>query len=80
MVASKQSTFVRSALISGQVTQAQIDQAIQNLRETGGLGALPAVEVGDELLADELTRMKVLTVYQCSNCVRARRSCSLALT
>ncbi len=58
------STFVRSAIVSGQVTQDQIDQALANLRETGGLSALPAVEVGDEMLADELTRMGVLTIYQ----------------
>jgi len=64
VVNSKQSTFVRSALLSGQVSQVQIDQAIHRVRETGGLSALPAVEVGDELIADELTEMGILTGYQ----------------
>lgn len=64
VVVSKQSTFVRSALLSGQVSQEQIDQAVDRVRETGGLSALPAVEVGDERIADELTRMGVLTAYQ----------------
>ena len=64
VVNSKQSTFVRSALLSGQVSQDQIDQAIHRVRETGGLSALPAVEVGDELIADELTEMGILTGYQ----------------
>ncbi|MDG2383601.1 MAG: serine/threonine-protein kinase [Pirellulaceae bacterium] len=64
MVVSKQSPFVRSALLSGQVSQAQVDDAINRVRESGGLSALPAVEVGDERLADELTKMGILTPYQ----------------
>ena len=64
MVVSKQSPFVRSALLSGQVSQAQIDDAINRVRESGGLSALPAVEVGDERLADELTKTGILTPYQ----------------
>lgn len=66
MVVSKQSPFVRSALLSGQVSQAQIDAAIDRVREAGGLSALPAVEVGDERMADELTEMGILTPYQAS--------------
>jgi serine/threonine protein kinase len=60
----KQSQFVRSALISGIVTQQQIDEAVDAIRSRGGLGALPLVEVGDELLAKQLTAMEYLTSYQ----------------
>jgi serine/threonine protein kinase len=76
-VTGKPSTFVRSALASGLVTQDQIDQARQSLRAAGGLGALPAVGVGDDLLAAQLTEMKLLTPYQCQQLKAGRTKLSL---
>jgi serine/threonine protein kinase len=76
-VTGKPSTFVRSALASGLVTQDQIDQAREHLRSAGGLGALPAVGVGDDRLAAQLTAMNLLTTYQCQQLKAGRTKLSL---
>ncbi len=64
MSSPKQSTFVRSALVSGLVSQLQIEQAVARLRAGGGLDALPAVGVGEDRLAAMLVEMGVITAYQ----------------
>jgi eukaryotic-like serine/threonine-protein kinase len=74
---AKQSTFVRSALLSGLVTQDQIDLARRQLRSAGGLDALPAVGVGDDRLATQLTEMQLLTPYQCQQLKQGRTKLSL---
>lgn len=76
MITSK-STFVRSALLSGQVSQHQIDLAVEQLRQRGGLDALPAVEVGDELLAAQLVKLGVLTNYQAQQLKQGRTKLNL---
>lgn len=76
MITSK-STFVRSALLSGQVSQHQIDLAVEQLRQRGGLDALPAVEVGDELLAAQLVKLGVLTHYQAQQLKQGRTKLNL---
>jgi serine/threonine protein kinase len=76
-VTGKPSTFVRAALASGLVTQEQIDEARQHLRSAGGLGALPAVSVGDDRLAAQLTAMNVLTTYQCQQLKAGRTKLTL---
>lgn len=58
------SRFVQSALLSGLVSQQQIDDVYAAIRDKGGLGALPAVEIGDELLARELLEQNLVTSYQ----------------
>ena len=55
---------MQSALLSGLISQQQIDEAYVAIRNKGGLGALPAVEIGDELLARELIERKHVTGYQ----------------
>ena len=64
MAPRERSILIRSALASKQVTQSQIDEAIEALRAEGGLSSLPAVEVGDERLAEKLVAMEYLTKYQ----------------
>ena len=64
MANHSKSRLVQSALLSGLVTQQQIDEAYVAIRSKGGLGALPAVEIGDELLARELIERKHVTGYQ----------------
>ncbi|MCA9212053.1 MAG: serine/threonine protein kinase [Planctomycetales bacterium] len=60
----KKSRLAQSALLSGLVSQQQIDHAYAAIRSKGGLGALPAVEIGDELLARELVEQEIVTDYQ----------------
>ena len=74
---SSSSTFVRSALLSGQVTQGQIDQALEQLRQRGGLDALPAVEVGDERLAEQMVELGFLTTYQAEQLKQGRTKLNL---
>ncbi len=72
-----QSRFIRAALRSGQVTQAQIDHASDQLRQEGGPAALPAVEAGDRLLAEQLVRDRVLTAYQADQLQQGRTKLNL---
>ncbi len=76
MITSK-STFVRSALLSGQVTQRQIDLAVEQLRQRGGLDALPAVEVGEERLAEQMVQLGFLTHYQAQQLKQGRTKLNL---
>ncbi len=64
MAASIRSKFRHSALLSGLVTQQQIDQAVSNL--LGLPLPLPegAADVDDVSLGSELVRTGILTVYQ----------------
>ena len=64
MPGQNKSRLAQSALLSGLVSQQQIDDAYSAIRSKGGLGALPAVEIGDELLARELIEQKRVTEYQ----------------
>ena len=59
VVAKTRSKFVRLALLSGLVSQDQIDLAINAVRSDGGRGALPAVAVGDEALARKMVEMEL---------------------
>ena len=77
LVITSKSTFVRSALLSGQVSQHQIDLALEQLRQRGGLDALPAVEVGDELLATQLVKLGILTNYQAQQLKQGRTKLNL---
>jgi serine/threonine protein kinase len=74
---AKQSVFVRSAILSGLVTQDQIDLARESLRAFGGLDSLPAVGVGDDRLAAQLTEMGILTLYQCQQLKAGRTKLNL---
>ncbi|MCA9197135.1 MAG: serine/threonine protein kinase [Planctomycetales bacterium] len=69
--------FVRSCLTSGLVTQEQLDEAARAVRSEDGLAALPAVEVGEELLAKKLVAQKVLTQYQAEQLKSGRTKLSL---
>lgn len=57
------SMFRNSALLSGLVTQDQVDEAIAHLRSSGSLSAT-AVELDDSLLAARLVEKGILTPYQ----------------
>jgi hypothetical protein len=73
----KHSTFVRSALLSGLVSQQHLDQAIEKLRAQGGLDALPAVGVSEERIAAQLVDMELLTAYQCQQLKAGRTKLNL---
>ena len=62
MNSSKPSSFIRTAIQSGLVSQPQIESALETLRANGGLDALPAVGVGEERLASLLIDQGVITV------------------
>ena len=63
MSASSRSMFVKYALLSGLVSQEQLDAAQAAVRQAAG-AAGPLVEVGDGELASELIDKGILTPYQ----------------
>jgi serine/threonine protein kinase len=64
VITLKQTLFVRSAVSSGLVSQRQIEQALETLRASGGLDALPAVSFSEERLGLTLVELGMLTQYQ----------------
>ncbi len=65
-MAPKRSTFSSAAILSGIVTQEQIDAALEALATQGGRApaTTATVEISDDQLADQLVQMGVLTSYQ----------------
>jgi len=58
------SVFRNLALLSGLVSQQQLDEAVASLQADGGNDRPALVEVDDALLSARLVEMGVLTVYQ----------------
>jgi eukaryotic-like serine/threonine-protein kinase len=77
MATATRSTFRNSALLSGLVTQDQLEQAVL----TAGVGAeaasASAAEVDDTLLANRLVEMSILTSYQAAQIKAGRTKFSL---
>ena len=72
MATSTRSVFRTSALLSGLVSQEQIDRAVAVIRATsGGLGA--GSEVDDEQLSAKLVELEAITSYQAEQ-LRAGRT------
>ncbi|MCO6455455.1 MAG: serine/threonine protein kinase [Pirellulaceae bacterium] len=67
------SVFRNSALVSGLVTPAQLEQAETEVRRIAGGPPTPAVEISDSLLSAQLVAMGVLTSYQADQ-LRAGRT------
>jgi serine/threonine protein kinase len=72
-MASTRSVFRNSALLSGLVTQEQIDQAVATAGLVAGGSPAPMVEVDDATLAQRLVEMDVLTAYQATQ-IKAGRT------
>ncbi len=74
MAKTTQSVFRNSALLSGLVTQEELDRADEALRGE----ALPtSAEVGDRELADKLVEMSVITGYQADQLMTGRTKFNL---
>jgi serine/threonine protein kinase len=69
--------FRTTALASGLVTEAQIEDAISAIRHPPGGPSLPDVIIDDALLAAMLVEMGVLTAYQADQLKSGRRKLSL---
>jgi serine/threonine protein kinase len=63
-MAATRSMFRNSALLSGLVTQEQLDQAVAWLAAGAGVPPAPLVELDEDALAARLVEMGVLTSYQ----------------
>jgi len=63
-VAPKKSTFASAAIVSGIVSQEQIDAALAALAAKAGGAQITATDVDDDQLAEQLVEMGVLTGYQ----------------
>lgn len=61
---SKRSVFRETALLSGLVTQEQLDEAISGIRSSSPDLAAPDQEIPDDLLADHLVQYGIVTTYQ----------------
>ena len=61
---SSRSVFRNSALLSGLVSQEQIDQAVAIIRETAEVPLPAMVEIDDETLSLKLAELGMLTMYQ----------------
>ena len=70
-----QSVFRSAALLSGQVTQEQLDCADAAVR--AAVGGSPTAEVTDQQLADKLFEMEVITRYQADQMLEGRNKLNL---
>jgi serine/threonine protein kinase len=77
MATATRSTFRNSALLSGLVTQDQLEQAVLTAGVGAEVGAAPAAEVDDTLLATRLVEMSILTTYQAAQIKAGRTKFSL---
>ncbi len=73
MGSSNRSVFRSSALVSGLVSQSQLEQAESAVRRRSAGPPVPVVQVSDELLSSALVEMGVLTSYQADQ-LRAGRT------
>jgi serine/threonine protein kinase len=71
------SMFRNSALLSGLVTQEQIDEALATAGTGPGSSPAPMVEVDDAALAQRLVEMGVLTAYQAAKIKEGRTKFTL---
>jgi serine/threonine protein kinase len=76
-VTGDDSKFRTTALASGLVTEAQIEDAFSAIRHPPGGPSLPDVVIDDLLLAAMLVEMGVLTAYQADQLKSGRRKLSL---
>jgi serine/threonine protein kinase len=76
-MATTRSMFRNSALLSGLVTQEQIDEAIATAGTGPGGSPAPMVEVDDASLAQRLVEMGVLTSYQSAKIKEGRTKFTL---
>jgi serine/threonine protein kinase len=75
--ATNRSLFRRSALVSGLVTQEQIDQAIAEIQETAVKAWDSPEDIGDKELAARLVEMGLLTTYQANQLKSGRTKLTL---
>lgn len=61
---SRKSVFRNAALISGLITQEQMDQAIAAVHDQTAGPPVPLVEIDEKQLAQQLIEMELLTPYQ----------------
>ena len=77
MVNSQQSVFRHSVLLSGLITQDQLDRVLQALCRAPGGPAASLVEVSDDQLAARLVELQLLTAYQVDQLRAGRRKLNL---
>jgi serine/threonine protein kinase len=73
----KRSIFCSSAIASGLVTQADLDEAAESVRRSSDGPPAPLVEIGDELLAQALVGQEKLTDYQAKQLLAGRTKLTL---
>jgi len=77
MATATRSTFRNSALLSGLVTQEQLEQAVLTAGVGGEATEATAEGVEDSLLASRLVEMSILTTYQAAQIKAGRTKFSL---
>ena len=77
MATATRSTFRNSALLSGLVTQDQLEQAVLTAGVAAEAAGAPGAEVDDALLANRLIEMSILTAYQAAQIKAGRTKFSL---
>lgn len=66
------SLFRTSAVLSGLVTQEQLEKAAALVRESGGEAAVQVAEVDDKALAHQMVELGILTRYQADQILSGR--------